>query len=129
MATTSALTNASEAAGSSSEALAAANATLDDEVIEVVLDGGRIFGIVLLTVTYLAMMVAVIKRRCSGCRRGGQRARLMDKQDDHNPPRLERTNTTEIEAAIAACSHVELEAASRGRPRQHDLDDPEWAES
>ena len=128
MATTSALTNASEAAGSSSEALAAANATLDDDVIEV-LDGGRIFGIVLLTVTYLAMMVAVIKQRCSGCRRGGQRARLMDKQDDHNPPRLERTNTTEIEAAIAACSHVELDAASRGRPRQHDLDDPEWAES
>ena len=121
----SAFAAASEASGSSSETLAAANG---DEVIEV--DGGRIFGIVLLTFTYLAMIVVVIKQRCSGCRRGGQRARLMDKQDDVvNPPRPERTNTTEIEAAIAACSHVEPgSSTSRGRPKQPDLDDPQWAE-
>ena len=41
------------------------------------------------------------------------------------PPALQRTNTSEIEAAIAAAQELE------GSPmkKQHALNDPEWAET
>ena len=84
--------------------------------------GGPALGVVLVLFLLVAvgLTVAVRKRRCCCCRRGGQRARLMDK-----PPALQRTNTSEIEAAIAAAQELE------GSPmkKQHALNDPEWAET